>query len=195
MLAGLVAVLVLAAGGFAGFISARGVPHYPTEKIDLKIVSTPERVARGKKLASMLCAECHMNLTTGRLTGADMKLDKQFGRVFSYNITQHPTAGIGAWTDGEIAFLLRTGIARDGRYTPPWMAKVPHMSDEDLASVISFLRSDDPMVAATDVPSVPAQPNFFSKFLMLVAFKPLPYPPKPIPQPSNDPVELGAGSL
>ena len=91
--------------------------------------------------------------------------------------------GIGAWSDGDIAYLLRTGVARDGRYTPPWMAKLPHLADEDLRSIIAFLRSDDPMVAAADVPSVPARPNFLAKFLGTVAFKPFPMPSGPIAAP------------
>ena len=191
VLAGIVGLIALAAGGFATFVATRSMPHYPSEKIDLKVVSSPDRVARGKKLASMLCAGCHANPATGRLTGSDMHIDNPFGRVYSFNITQHPTAGIGAWSDGEIAFLLRTGIARDGRYTPPWMAKLPHLSDEDLASVISFLHSDDPSVQPSDIASIPSQPSFFSKFLTTVAFKPLPYPKAPIPQPGTDPVALG----
>src|SRR5262245_63862869 len=131
----------------------------------------------------MLCAGCHMNVQTGKLSGADMKIDDPFGKIYSYNITQHPTKGIGAWTDGEIAFLLRTGIARDGRYTPPWMVKLPHMSDEDLRDVIAFLRSDDPLVRPVHVPDRPPQPSFFTKLLTRVAFRPLPWPEGPVEAP------------
>ena len=89
----------------------------------------------------------------------------QFGVAYSLNITQHPQKGIGSWTDGEIAYLLRTGIARDGRYTPPWMVKLPRASDEEIASIIAFLRSDDPLVQASDVEDIPSRPTFFAKFL------------------------------
>lgn len=177
------ALAVLVVGGFLAKVAIVGIPSYPTQKVELHVASTPERVQRGRKLATMLCAECHMNAATGRLSGEDMRIDEQFGKIYSYNITQDPVHGIGAWTDGEIAFLLRTGIARDGRYTPPWMAKLPHLSDEDLASIIAFLRSDDPMLAPTKVASIKSQPNFFAKFLSNVAFKPFDYPQKPIDMP------------
>jgi cytochrome c553 len=185
--AALLLVVVLAAGGFALKIQLTGIPHYEPGKVALKVESTPERVAKGRWWATMLCADCHMNVQTGRLTGADMHLDAQFGNVHSLNITQHPTKGIGSWTDGEIAYLLRTGVARDGRYTPPWMAKLVHLSDEDLKSIIAFLHSDDPMLAASDVDNVPSTPNFLSKFLTNVVFKPYAYPDHEIvaPEPSD----------
>ena len=38
---------------------------------------------RGKKLATLLCAECHLSSETDRLTGRHMKdLPKQFGEVY-----------------------------------------------------------------------------------------------------------------
>ena len=52
---------------------------------------------------------------------------------------------------------------------------------EDIASVVSFLRSDDPLVQAAAVEDYPSQPSFFAKFLTHVAFKPFPYPGHPIP--------------
>jgi mono/diheme cytochrome c family protein len=116
----------------------------------------------------------------------------EFGPIYSQNITQDKTVGIGSWTDAEIIYLLRTGIKRDGQYAPPWMAKLPHMADEDIYSIISFLRSDDPMVAASPVPDQPCQPSFLSKFLATVAFKPMPYPDHVIEFPdTNNAVALG----
>jgi mono/diheme cytochrome c family protein len=186
--------LVLSVGAAVAFIALRGIPSYPPGKVELRVEPTPERVARGEKLVRILCAECHMNPTTRKLTGKRM-LDApaEFGPIFSRNITKHPRKGIGSWTDGELAYLLRTGIARDGRYIPPYMAKLPHLADEDLYSVIAFLRSDSPLVAA-DAASPPGQsrPSFLTKFLSHVAFKPLPYPEKAIPLPDpNDKLALG----
>ena len=124
----------------------------------------------------MLCAACHMDSATGALTGKRMPdLPGQFGESWSRNITADPVKGIGSWTNGEIAYLLRTGIARDGRYTPPWMVKLPNASDEDLRDIIAFLRSDDPLVAARDVDDRDSKPSLLTKVLCRVAFKPLPY--------------------
>jgi hypothetical protein len=83
-------------------------------------------------------------------------------RVVSKNITRHPDKGIGGWTDGELAYLVRTGISRDGRYIP----QLPHLADEDLASIIAFLRSDHPMTAPDAVdPPGRTQPSFLTKAL------------------------------
>jgi mono/diheme cytochrome c family protein len=184
-LGGLIGLVALAAGGFALYIEIDGIPRYSVEKIDLKVEPTPARIARGKKLATLLCAGCHMNPSTHQLTGKHMDDGpKQFGQIYSKNITQSRTHGIGAWTDGEIAYLIRTGVARDGRYLPPWMVKLPHISDEDLASILAFLRSDDPLVAAVDVdPPGVSRPTFLTKLLCHVAFKKLPYPTHEIAAP------------
>src|SRR5262245_44267725 len=188
----LVAV-VLSAGAAAAYIHLSGIPKYSTQRVDLKVDVTPERVERGRRTASMLCAGCHANPTTGVLTGKRMEdAPAEFGVIYSKNITRHPVKGIGDWTDGEIAFLLRTGIRRDGQYTPPWMAKLPHMSDEDLQDVIAFLRSDDPMVQAADVDDRESEPTFLTKLLCRVAFKPFAYPTAKIPAPDpKDKVAFG----
>jgi hypothetical protein len=183
----LVIIIALAAGSFAIFLKNRGTPKYEAKDPGIHIQSTPARVDRGRIIANLLCADCHKDNVTGMLTGKDMNPRGvfPFGIMNSRNITHDKTYGIGDWTDGQIIYLLRTGVKRDGYYAPPWMAKLPHMSDEDIASVVSFLRSDDPMVKAASIQDKPCEPNLFADFLMLVAFHPLPYPDKPIPQPDT----------
>jgi len=179
------ATIAVAVGGFLLYVQIDGIPRYPVEKVAFRADPTPERIERGKKLVSTLCASCHMDPTTRQLTGKHMvDAPTEFGVIYSVNITRHPTKGIGSWTDGELAYLLRTGVKRDGQYTPPWMVKLPHMSDEDLASVIAFLRSDDSMVEASDRdPPGVTRPSFLTKLLCHVAFKKLPYPDRPITAP------------
>jgi mono/diheme cytochrome c family protein len=185
-------VLLIALSGYL-YIDKAGIPKYEVQEIKLEVQATPENIERGKKLASMLCAGCHMNKETGKLTGHQM-LDAppEFGKIFSANITQDNEVGIGTWTDGELAFLLRTGIRRDGQYIPPYMAKLPLMADEDIEAIIAFLRSDDPMVLADPTPDRPSEPSFLTKFLSRVAWKPLPLPTARIPLPdTTDRVALG----
>ncbi len=186
-------VIILLVACTAIFIEVRGIPSYEAKKPDYKVEITPQRVERGKKIALMLCANCHKDPHTGILTGHQMmEAPKEFGVVYSQNITQDKTYGIGTWTDGELLYLLRTGIKRDGQYAPPWMAKLPHMADEDINSVIAFLHSDDPMVAPTPVPDKPCEPSFLAKMLANFAFKPLPMPDHKIELPdTNDHVQLG----
>ncbi len=175
------------------YVHFSGIPSYPVEPVALRVHRNPRLIARGQKLVSVLCAKCHLNRETGRLSGRRLTdIPPEFGEVHSPNITRHPTYGIGGWTDGEILYLLRTGIKRDGTYTPPYMPKFPLMADADIHAIIAFLRSDHPMVAADPTPSVPCRPSLLAKFLCRVAFKPFPMPSRPIPMPdSTDPVALG----
>ena len=192
LLGGLALLVVVAAAAFAAYLHFGGMPHYPTQKVDLAIEVTPARVAHGRKIASMLCVECHRDPKTQKLTGQLMRdVPPQFGVAYSLNITQDPVKGVGAWTDGELAFLLRTGIARDGRYTPPWMPKFPRATDEEIASMIAFLRSDDPMVQPSAVDDRASEPTLLLKLLSRVAFKPFAYPTQPVPTPAPDPVSQG----
>jgi mono/diheme cytochrome c family protein len=150
-------------------------------------------VARGKLISNMLCSQCHLDNKTGRLTGHRLPdLPPEFGVAYSKNITHDKDAGIGTWTDGEIAFLLRTGINKYGKYTPPWMPKLHAIADEDIHSIIAFLRSDDSLVMADATPDFESEPSFLAKFLCHVAFKPFKYPDRVIvPPDSNDKVKYG----
>jgi len=193
VLAFTVSGIVLLVAGAAGYIATAEIPSYAPGNVQLTVDVSPERVARGRRTAQMLCVACHLDHETGTLAGHRMPdLPPQFGVAYSANITQDPETGIGAWTDGEIAYLLRTGIKRDGTYAPPWMVKLPHLADEDLQDVIAFLRSDDPLVAPVRRTSPASEPSFLTKLLCRVAFKPLPWPERPIPGPDpTDPVAVG----
>lgn len=186
-----VAVLI---GGFCAFVAIRGIPKYDAHVPQLTIQHTAEKAARGRKLALQLCAHCHVNTETGTLAGAAiMDLPKEFGTAFSRNITQHKTDGIGGWSDAELVYLLRTGIQpKTGDFLPPWMPKFPRMSDDDIQSIIVWLRSEDPLVAATPGIQPHGEPTFFAKFLCTVAFKPLEYPTGAIAHPdTNNKVAFG----
>lgn len=189
----LLGVIVLVALGAFVFINSSGIPAYEPGNIDLTVQSTPERIERGHKMVSLLCANCHMNSETGKLSGKHMSdAPPEFGTIYSANITQHPEFGIGTYTDGELIYLLRTGIKRDGKYSPPWMAKLPNMADEDIHAIISFLRSDDPMVAADPTSAPKSIPSFLTKLLCRIAFKPLPYPTEVITLPdTTETIALG----
>ncbi len=188
----LLVFVLLGAGAFT-FINYRGIPKYKVEKIDYQAKSSPEIVARGKKLTAMLCAQCHLNRQTGKLTGQVMlEADSEFGMIYSPNITQDQMHGIGTWTDSELLYLLRTGIKRDGQYVPPYMAKLNHMADADVNAIIAFLRSDDPWVEANATHDRSSQPSFLAKFLSHVAWTPMEMPQQEIPMPDpEDKLALG----
>ncbi len=182
-----VAFIALAAGAFAMFVQLRSMPSYDVAVPTITVERTPARIERGRHLAMSLCAECHRHPTTRTLSGTQMlDLPEQFGTAYSKNITNHDTKGIGSWKDGEIIWLLRTGIhPKTGLYVPPWMPKFVHMSDEDVKSIVAWLRSDDPIVAATDQDNSESTPSWFAKFLVTIAFKPYDYPKEAIAQPDT----------
>lgn len=188
-----VGIIVLVAVCAALYIQVSGIPHYEVKKIEFQLKTTPESIERGKKLAILLCAKCHTNSETGQLTGNYMSdAPPEFGKIYSQNITQDKQYGIGDYTPSELVYLLRTGIKRDGNYAPPWMAKLPNMADEDINAIVSFLKSNDPMVAAINVPDIACEPSFLTKFLTRVAFLPLPLAAGKIEMPdTNNKIALG----
>jgi hypothetical protein len=122
---------------------------------DRKIEVTPERLERGKYLVNGIagCLDCHSEHEP-TLEGAPVKAgregagvlflqDPNVGKVYASNITADKETGIGNWTDDQIARAVREGIGGDGRALFPIMPyrNFRNLSDEDLASVIVFLRS------------------------------------------------------
>lgn len=186
-------IILLIAGVTALVIALKPLPTYKAEKPDIKIEYTPQRVQQGTKLASMLCKSCHYSNDTKKFTGRQMTEVDQFGTIVSKNITNDSVAGIRNWTDGQLVYFIRTGIHPTGKYVPPYMPKLIHISDEDLFSVISFLRSDHQWVQADNTRQPETKPSFLVKFLCFIgAFKPFDYPTKPIPGPdTTDQVKLG----
>jgi len=65
------------------------------------------------------------------------------------NITSHPQAGIGAWTDSEIKRALTHGISRDDReLNTPMKDHAPYfrgMADDDLDAIVVWLRTVSPL--------------------------------------------------
>jgi mono/diheme cytochrome c family protein len=189
VLRGVAAATAAVAGAMAAgalYVHCVGIPRYEPPRVVFAVSPTPERVARGRQAAAVLCAPCHLDRSRAAYSGRAMSgAAPRFGVVYAPNITQDRRHGIGEWTDGEIAYVLRTGVARDGRYTPIWMPKYPLLSDEDLGDLIAFLRSGDPQVAAMAVPDRPCEPTFLTKALATFVFRPLPYPRVPIVAPAR----------
>jgi hypothetical protein len=173
-------------------VSVRGVPNYKPEKPDLKVALTPERIEHGRKMVTMLCIDCHANPETRQLTGTLVPdLPTEFGKVYSRNITQHPETGIGKWTDGQIAYMLRTGITADGNFVP-FMPKFNLISDEDIASIIAFLRSDTYAVKAAANEPPASEYSFLAKALCNFVIKPVEFTRQPISTPAiTDQVAYG----
>jgi len=120
-----------------------------------KFETTPQRLARGRYLSNAVsgCSFCHSEhdwskperpLLPGREgVGEVIPFAGLPGRIVAPNLTSDTQTGAGAWTDDQLARAIREGIGHDGRALFPLMAyeRFQHMSDEDVASVVVYLRS------------------------------------------------------
>jgi mono/diheme cytochrome c family protein len=150
-----------------------------------KVERTPERLERGKFLAEVLvqCMHCHSDHDTSKFTWpakpgtfgqGGFAFDESLGfpgRVCAQNITPDPETGLGNWTDGEIIRAIREGVAKDGHALFPMMPyeSFRHMSDEDVRSIVVYLRSLAPIKHA--VPE--AKLDFPVNLLIKLAPKPV----------------------
>ncbi len=159
------------------------LPIYEVEAPVLEIRTDSLRLARGAQIASGTCSMCHLG-ESGKLDGALHLDDPGFGKVYASNITQHPEKGIGQYTDGELFYLFRTGVMRNGQLSLPMMIRMPHLSDEDLYSVIAYLRSSNLAVqpSANEIPQ--NQLGFIGKALSRLVFKPVPFKEEKVMRPN-----------
>lgn len=124
-----------------------------------KFEATPQRLERGRYIFMGLsgCVHCHSPLEKSQrgfppvmsMMGAGQVLveETSLGRMVAPNLTPDVETGSGTWTDDQLARAIREGIGHDGRTLFPMMPyqNFRGMSDEDLASVIVFLRSLPPI--------------------------------------------------
>jgi mono/diheme cytochrome c family protein len=99
------------------------------------------------------CMECHSSWSAGvsDFGGGLGHGGRPFGptivqglpNTIAPNITSDAAAGIGGWSDAEIARAIRQGIARDGhRLNPPMaFAFYAGLSDADTADIVAYLRT------------------------------------------------------
>jgi len=121
---------------------------------DRRFEPTPARMERGEYLVRSVtgCLFCHSELDPGT-RGLPIKAGRTgSGRSWASegipwlstpNIPPDQETGAGRWTDDAIARAIREGIGHDGRTLFPLMpySNYQKMSDEDLASVITYIRS------------------------------------------------------
>ena len=153
----LLAVAVLIAGGAVTYLFARKPEMAPAPS--LKIERTETRVARGEYLVRVAdCDGCHSERDFTRFDGPVVESGRLAGQVFTKeqgmpgtvvapNLTPDPETGVGAWTDGELVRAIREGVDREGRTLFPMMPYKAFrtMSDEDVFSVVAYLRTLTPV--------------------------------------------------
>jgi mono/diheme cytochrome c family protein len=100
---------------------------------------------RGEYLAKAGgCVGCHTEERQGATPFAGGRaLKSPFGTFYGPNITPHPDAGIGRWTEGDFIRAMREGKRPDGKHYYP---AFPYTSftkivDNDLRDLWAYLRS------------------------------------------------------
>jgi hypothetical protein len=141
---------------------------------DRKFEATPQRLARGKYLVDgvMACFGCHTDQDWSKPGAPPVAGKEGSGHVWAAqdlpwliapNITPDKETGIGSWSDDALARAIREGIGQDGRVLFPTMPYPSYrrMSDEDLASVIVYVRSVPAVRNQLPTTKIPFSLNFF----------------------------------
>lgn len=134
---------------------------YPEAERGFAEAEMSDPVRRGAYLVTIgHCMECHSPREKGV---SDYRRLGAGGRVFNAelvqglpadwpgsraaNITSHPTAGLGRWSDDEIRRAITRGISRDGRKLQPPMAFAwyARMTEADLNAIVAYLRTVSPL--------------------------------------------------
>lgn len=119
-------------------------------------VPRSDRLAYGRYLTHTLghCTQCHTPLVNG---AEDFSMIGAGGNIYpmpfgydwsavSANITQHPTLGIGRWSDDELKRAITQGKGINQRELLPFMAFdfYARISDEDLDLIVGYVKTLPP---------------------------------------------------
>lgn len=179
-------VVIIAIVGILSYVSF-ALPNVD-EAPELSVEATPVRVERGRYIANhvAVCMDCHSTRdyslfsappiagTMGK-GGGLFDQDAGFpGKFSAKNITPY---GIGQWSDGEVYRAITTGVSRDGHAFFPIMPYPYYgkMNEEDVKSVIAYLRTLEP-IEFTPEASVPDFPFNFILNTIPKAAEPMPLP-------------------
>lgn len=124
---------------------------------DVNFTATPARLERGKYLTNgvLRCFHCHAPADSSkpgypyfpdRLGGGKLLYKTDSTHLYAPNISSDKETGAGNWTDDMLVRAIRNGIGYNGRALtamPFWT--FAELADEDLASVVVYLRSLPPV--------------------------------------------------
>jgi mono/diheme cytochrome c family protein len=180
----LLVILINVTIGWQPFVGPKARPL-----TDRRFDFTEARLERGRYLVegSLHCFQCHSQPNRSEPGEPPLPGTKGGGRVWreegfpwlvTPNITPDKETGAGNWTDDMLARAIREGIGHDGRALFPLMPyrSYSHLSDEDLASVIVYLRSITPVKAPLPKTKAPVLFSVISNTLPEPLTSPVPPP-------------------
>jgi mono/diheme cytochrome c family protein len=169
--------LVVLLGGAAAVLELRPPRMRPVNAAK-RFEATPDRLARGRYIveAEAHCLHCHSDRDWqthgapvrpgGEGAGWDVPwaANHMPGQVFAPNLTPDRETGLGAIPDDAVARAIREGVSHDGRalFMMPWQ-NYRQMSDEDVASVVAYLRALPPVKRPRGTTAIQAPVRWFLK--------------------------------
>ncbi len=125
---------------------------------EFKVAGTPEQIARGAHLASILCVACHSRTGDLPLAGGEMPVATALpvGPIHAPNLT--PQGPLADWSDGELVRAIRQGTDRNGRPLLMPVRNLRNLGDDDVEALVAYLRiqsavrtASQPAVGTADV--------------------------------------------
>jgi hypothetical protein len=193
----LLALVLLAIAALPAIVGIRPIIGPRARALtDRTFESTPARLQRGRYLVTSvsLCFACHSEVDWTSFTvkpgteGSGRSwADEGLPFLAASNITPDGETGGGTWTDDQFARAIREGIGHDGRTLFPVMPypQYKYMADEDLASIVVYLRSLPPVRKSLPPPAIPFPLNRFINAVPEPVTTPVPPPNR------NDQVAYG----
>jgi mono/diheme cytochrome c family protein len=115
--------------------------------------------ARGQYLAiAGGCVACHTeDRKDTAIFAGGRALKTPFGTFYGPNLTPHPQAGLGRWSEADFVRAMREGVRPDGAHYYPAFPYVSftRISDRDLADLWAYLRSLPPSSRANQAHDLP----------------------------------------
>lgn len=133
--------------------------QYPTRVTPAKFVVDAQTVARGAHLARTFggCAKCHGADFGGQVMGDDVVM-----RLVAPNLTKGKGSAVRAYAEEDWMRVLVHGVAKNGRSLLVMPCReVGSLADEDLAAIVSYLRS----VPSVDRELQPSKVTLFGQVL------------------------------
>ena len=197
----LVGVVLATIAALVTTCALRWPPTFPDTPMPAITASDdPAVVARGDYLFNAVahCTACHSPMTEYTSSRGEPVVPKgghewhmgPIGTLRSANITPDEKTGVGAWSDGELARVIRYGVRRDDR-AALFMMSVGGMSDEDLTAIVSYMRSIPPVEHAVPDHDIGLLGKVLFQGPMGFFAEPHDYPPPPFVREGETSVERG----
>ncbi len=165
---------------------------------ELKVEATVDRIERGRYLAHSVavCLDCHSTrdwskfsgpIVPGTLGKGGDRFDENVGFPGVYVAKNITPFGITRYTDGELYRVITTGVTKEGKVVFPVMPYPYYgkMDDEDIYSLIAYIRTLDPIENQT--------PESTSNFPMNFIINTIPQKGNPTKRPDpNNQLAYGA---